>query len=88
MPTGQSTKESTLLDRSAARFAADAMLFEEDHHVDPLRAAQLNRCGEQPPADPPKVQVSLCASTIATYLQQSESTLAANGVSGFAGLYG
>jgi hypothetical protein len=35
LPTGQSTKESTLLDRSAARFAADAMLFKEDHHVDP-----------------------------------------------------
>jgi hypothetical protein len=53
----------------------------------PLRAAQLNRCGEQPRADLPKVQVSLCASTIATYLQQSKSTLAGNGVIRCAGLY-
>jgi hypothetical protein len=62
------------------------MLFEEDHHADPSKAAQLNRCGEQPRADLPKVQVSLCASTIATYLQLSESTLAGNGVSGCGGL--
>jgi hypothetical protein len=35
MPPGQNTKESTLFDRSEARSAAAAMLFEEDHHVDP-----------------------------------------------------
>jgi hypothetical protein len=63
------------------------MLFEEDHQVDPSQGGSAQSLWRATSADLPKVQVSLCASTIATYLEQSESTLASNGASGSAGLY-